>query len=196
MTVGKGTKFEGTQKLSVEVLPNHAPVVTGRFSDVVVDANQGETISLNLADYFNDEDGEALVYTVTSDASTVVSSSVSAGTLALQALTYGQTVVTVTAKDARGESAGQSFILLARDTSRIVDLYPNPVSSLLYVRPSADGSVSLSFFNQAGAQVLEESVDSKLFEPARIDVRSLPAGIYTVKAEVGGQEFSQTIVKL
>ena len=196
VTVGKGTKFETTQKVSIEVLPNHAPVITGRFSDIVVDAQQGETITLTLADYFNDEDGETLIYTATPDASTVVSAGVSAGTLTLKTLTYGQTAVKVTAKDARGESVSQSFILLARDTSRIVDLYPNPMSDNLYVRPSTDGSVSLTFFNQAGAQVREEKVDAKLFEPSRIDVRALPAGIYTVKAEVGGQEFSQTLVKL
>lgn len=196
VTVGKGTKFEATQKVAVEVLANHAPVVTGRFEDIVVDAQQNQEITLNLADYFNDEDGETLAYATAIDASTVASASVSAGTLTLKTLTYGQTSVKVTAKDARGESASQSFILLARDTSRPVDLYPNPMSDYLYVRPSADGSVSLSFFNQAGAQVLEQKVDSKLFEPSRIDVRSLPAGIYTVKVEVGGQDLTQTLVKL
>ena len=149
-----------------------------------------------MSDYFSDADGETLSYAVSADASNVISASVSSGVLTVKAATYGQTGVTVTAADARGESARQSFTLLARDKSRSLDIYPNPVSDYLYVRPETDGSVTLTLYNQAGATVLEEAIASTVFDPARIDVRSLPAGIYTAVAVAGGTETRQTVVKL
>lgn len=196
VTVGKGTAFENTLNVLVTVLENHAPEISARFSNLVLNAEQGETVSFTLSDYFSDEDGENLTYAVSADAGNVISASVSAGVLSVKAATYGQTGVTVTASDARGASAKQNFALLARDTSRSVDIYPNPVSDYLYVRPAQDGSVSLTLYNQAGSKALEETVSSTLFDPARLDVRSLPAGIYTVIATCGDTETRQTVVKL
>lgn len=196
VTVGKGTAFENKLSVLVTIQENHAPEVSSRFGDLVLNAEQGETVTFQLDEYFSDADGETLTYAVSADAGNVISASVSAGTLSVKAATYGQTGVTVTATDARGASARQSFALLARDTSRSVDIYPNPVSDYLYVRPAQDGSVALTIYNQAGAKALEETVSSALFDPARLDVRALPAGIYTVIAACGGTETRQTVVKL
>ena len=196
LTVGKGSIFEKSMVLEVEVLENHAPKVTKTFEDIVLDAETGESATIDLKDYFTDEDGETLVYTPEVEVGSTASASVSAGVLSLKALTYGQTGVSVVGRDARGAEVKQSFTLLARDASRVLDLYPNPVSNILNVRPAHDATVSLSFYNQAGAKVLDKSVEAKLFTPAKLDLKELAAGVYTVKASYDGESCTMTIVKI
>lgn len=196
LTVGKGSMFETSMVLEVEVLENHAPKATKAFENLVLDAETGESTTFALKDYFADEDGETLEYTPEVEAGSTASATVSAGVLTVKALTYGQTGVSVTGRDARGAEVKQSFTLLARDSSRVLDLYPNPVSSVLNVRPAHDATVSLSFYNQAGAKVLEKNVEAKLFSPAKLDLKGLAAGVYTVKASYDGESCTTTIVKI
>lgn len=196
VTVGRGTMFEKSLDLTVEVLENHAPKTKAVFSDTVLDAETGESIDFNLGDYFSDEDGETLSFTAETTSGGTASAGVSAGVLTVKAQTYGQAGITVTGRDARGESVKQAFTLLARDTSKAVDLYPNPVNNLLYVRPEHDAQVGVAFYDRAGAKVLDQTVESKLFNPAKVDVKGLPAGVYTVKVTLDGKESSMTIVKI
>lgn len=196
VTVGDGTQFEAVLEIEVEVLENHAPEAVRGFDNLVLDAATAEPAVFDLTQYFSDADGENLNYKVEFDAASVASSQVSAGSLTLKPSTYGQTNVTVVASDARGASARAGFVLLARDLSKPLDLYPNPVSDYLYVRPESEAEVQVAFYNQAGACVLNESLPSTLFNPARLNVRDLPAGSYTVVAAFGGKEVRQTIVKL
>ena len=196
LTVGKGTMFEKSMDLVVEVLENHAPVVLKSFDNLVLDAETSESVTFNLMDYFSDADGETLAFTPEVETGSTASATVSSGVLTVKALTYGQTGVSVTGSDARGASVKQSFTLLARDASRVIDLYPNPVSNMLYVRPAHGAAVDLVFYNQAGAKVLEKTVEAKLFSPAKLDVKGLAAGIYTVKANFDSESVTMTIVKI
>ena len=196
LTVGKGTMFEKKMEFEITVLENHAPKTLKVFDNLVLDAKTSESVTFDLKDYFTDEDGETLVFTPEVEAGSTASATVSAGVLTVKALTYGQTVISVTGKDARGATAGQSFNLLARDASRVLDLYPNPVSNFLYVRPAHDASVSLAFYNQAGAKVLDKTVEARLFSPAKLDLKGLAAGVYTVKASYDGESLTVTIVKI
>lgn len=196
VVVGQGTKFEKSLDFVVEVLENHAPKAVKTFDNLVLDAESSESVSFDLKEYFTDEDGENLVFTSEVETGSTASATVSAGVLTVKALTYGQTGVSVSGTDARGTSVKQSFTLLARDASRPIDLYPNPVSTFLFVRPAHDASVSLSFYNQAGAKVLDKVVEARLFSPAKLDVKGLAAGVYTVKASYDGETYTMTIVKI
>ena len=194
--VGKGTQFQNQLQLEITILPNSAPEAVSCLKDQVMDAEHNETATFSLSDFFRDADGEDLTYKTEVGTGSIASATVSAGVLSIKALTYGQTGITVTATDAWGESAKMSFLLLARDLSRDVDLYPNPVSDYLTVRPSSDGTVSLTFYNQIGTKTLETEVSSKLFTPEKLDVSALPAGVYTVILLFEGRESRSTIVKL
>ena len=198
VVVGKGSHFEARLDIPVTILPNHAPVVAKKFESLVLDAETKETVQLNLSEYFTDEDGETLSYQTEVSSGNVVTASVSGGVLTVKTQTYGQGGVVVTATDARGESVKQSFSLLARDASRAADLYPNPMSDNLYVRPASQNQVSVrvTLCNQAGAQVLEQTVNASLLQPATISVRSLPSGVYTVSLTMGTEHYKTTLVKL
>lgn len=182
-----------TQAFSYTILANHAPQVAGSIGDQHF-SSLSDQKSFRLSDYFSDADGEALSYTVSSSStSIIVNSSVSDdGTLTVQAHSFGSAALTVTAADARGESASLSFRVLVRDSSRPYDLYPNPVKDVLWLRSGEAKSVDLTVSNKAGAVVYEQSgLALDPFEPTAIDLKAQPGGVYYVR--IGEDRY--TIVK-
>ena len=182
-----------TQAFSYTILANHAPQVAGSIGDQHF-SSLSDQKSFRLSDYFSDADGEALSYTVSSSStSIIVNSSVSEdGTLTVQAHSFGSAALTVTAADARGESASLSFRVLVRDSSRPYDLYPNPVKDVLWLRSGEAKTVDLSVSNKAGAVVYEQSgLALDPFEPTAIDLKAQPGGVYYVR--IGEDRY--TIVK-
>ncbi len=181
------------QSFSYTILTNHAPQVARSIGDQYF-SSLSDQKSFTLSDYFSDEDGETLCYTVSSSStSIIVNSTVSdEGTLTVQAHSTGSATLTVTASDARGESASLSFRVLVRDGSRPYDLYPNPVKDVLWLRSGEVKSVDLTISNKAGAVVYEQSgLALDPFEPTAIDFKAQPGGVYYVR--IGEDRY--TIVK-
>ena len=194
--VGKGTPFEASLDITFTIEPNHAPIVIKALENQVLDAETGETRTIDLTQYFSDPDGETLSYVTEVETGSTASASVSANTLSVKALTYGQTAVKVTVSDAHGETVKGSFSVLNRNTALPVDLYPNPVTDFLVVRPVQDGSVTVQFINQAGSKVLEQSFQAGLYQPFRLDVSKLSSGLYTVVVNGNNLNYRTAIMKL
>lgn len=194
--VGKGTPFEASLNLEFTIEPNHAPKLVKSLENQVLDAETNETRTLDLTQYFTDPDGEVLSYVTQVETGSTASATVSNNTLTIKALTYGQTAVAVTAMDAHGETVKSSFSLLNRNTSLPVDLYPNPVTDYMTVRPTQDGTFLIQFYNQAGSKVLEESIQAGLYQPYRLNVSSLASGLYTVVVDGNGINYRAAIMKL
>ena len=116
-------------------------------------------------------------------------------TLTLNPAGYGQTEVTVTAYDARKASCTTSFLLLARNTYQALDVYPNPVRETLYVRPDSDYSITATLYSRSGAKLLSQDTKAGPFRPLQMDVRSLPAGTYTLMVDYGDIHEARNIVK-
>lgn len=78
-------------------------------------------------------------------------------------------------------------------------LVPNPTSGLLKLQyvSSAVGSVQISVYNLMGEQVLvsQEATQPIGQHSIALDLTGHPAGIYLVKMEIGGQTFTQKIMK-
>ena len=181
-----------TQAFSYTILPNGAPQAKGGFDDLLFNST-GEEKTFNLSDFFTDPDGETLEYTVeSSSTSIIVNATVADGVLAVKSNSYGSATLTVTAKDARGESASHAFRVLVRDNSRPYDLYPNPVKDFLYIRSGEAKTVDLSISNKAGAVVFsQDGAALDPFAPTAIDLKDQPGGVYYVR--IGSDRY--TIVK-
>lgn len=193
--LGDGTPFAESYSFKVKVLENQTPVVTSKVDNQVIDASEAGGVSIDISSCFNDPDGESLTFT-SAESAGVVTASFSSGTLTLKPVAYGESSITITATDARGAAAKLSFMVLVRDTSRDVDIYPNPVSDRLYIRPSTAGSVSIVLTGQNGAVVFEETVNADVFSPATVNVRSLSTGLYKAKVTFGDKSMEQTVMKL
>ena len=85
---------------------NQAPTAVGSIPAQTVTA--GEIVTVELASYFTDPDGDALTYAATTSAPAVASPTVSGATLTIAGVSDGSATVTVTASDPGGLTATQN----------------------------------------------------------------------------------------
>ena len=88
-------------------VPNQTPVAMGTVTAQTVYV--GETAQVDMATYFTDPDGDALIYTATSSNAATATVAVSGSLVTVTATAQGVVTVTVTATDPGGLSAQQSF---------------------------------------------------------------------------------------
>ena len=189
--VGSAARYD----FSFTILPNHAPQLVRRLEDQIVNAASAASFSIDLSEHFTDPDGETPVYSGTVSDGDIVSGTLSGSLLTLTPKGYGLAVIRLTAKDARGESCTASFQLLARNTYQELDVYPNPVTDYLNVRPATDCETAIALYNRAGAKVFGANASAGPFRPYTIDVRHLAPGTYTLQVDFGGKQQTQNIVK-
>ena len=86
---------------------NRAPEAVGSIPDQTM--TEGDTVSLDVEDYFSDPDGDDLTYSVDSSRPSVATGSMSGSTLTVVAVAAGTATMTVTATDTGDLSATQTF---------------------------------------------------------------------------------------
>lgn len=87
--------------------PNRAPVAEGMIANRVI--HVGSTDSLDVSSYFSDPDGDSLSYTATTSRRIRVTVAVHGSTIALTAVSLGNSAITITARDPDGLRASQRF---------------------------------------------------------------------------------------
>ena len=117
MTAVDPSGLSATQSVGVTVeTPNRAPVPAGSIPAQSVTA--GQTVRLDVASYFSDPDGNALVYDAATSAPGVASVSMSGSSLAIVGVSAGTATVNVTATDPDGLSAAQGFDVTVQRPNR------------------------------------------------------------------------------
>ena len=184
-----------TKTVPFTILENHAPVLTAPIDDQIVNAASSGFTSVDLSAHFRDPDGETLSYSVTVSQEGILITRLSGQNLSLGAVDYGQVEVTIAALDARGARCQTTFRLLARDAFQQLDVYPNPVTGFLYVRPATDTPSTATLYSRSGAKVCSVSQEAGPFQPMCLDLRDCAPGIYTLDVEFGGKRQVKNIVK-
>ena len=87
--------------------PNREPRPVGTIRARPVRA--GASISLDVAQYFDDPDEDALTYTATSSAPSIATASAAGSAVTVSGVAAGGATITVTARDPDGLTAAQSF---------------------------------------------------------------------------------------
>ncbi|MXW18544.1 MAG: leucine-rich repeat protein [Gemmatimonadetes bacterium] len=106
VTAFDGDGLSAQQSFAVHVR-NRPPTPTGSIDDVELLA--GESIEINAAGYFDDPDGDQLTYSAQTSDEDIATVTVSGATITVVGTGDGIAEVTVTATDAGGLSAQQSF---------------------------------------------------------------------------------------
>ena len=88
-------------------VPNRAPVLSGSIPAQTIAV--GDTGTVNVASYFSDPDGDALIYTAANSNTATASVSVSGSVVTVTATARGVATITVTAQDPGGLSAQSTF---------------------------------------------------------------------------------------
>ncbi len=108
----RASRIGSTSRWRIDAVPggggtNRSPRPSGSIPAQTLTVG-GSAVSVNVARYFTDPDGDTLTYTARSSRTAVVTASVSGGTVTLAAVAAGTATVTVTARDPDGETATQS----------------------------------------------------------------------------------------
>ncbi|MXX69856.1 MAG: hypothetical protein F4Y74_12975 [Gemmatimonadales bacterium] len=101
-------------------VPNRAPVAVGAIPEVRLAA--ADTTRVDVSAYFVDPDGEALSYGVASSDSGVAAVAARGDTIDVIGVAPGTAIVTVTARDAGGLAAENSFTARVRASGRGFDI--------------------------------------------------------------------------
>ncbi len=105
-----GLSASGSYEVRVETIPE--PV--GSIADVTLQVG-GESMTMSIAQYFEDDDGDALTYAVSASGS-AATASIAGADLTLAPHTRGSSGITITASDPKGRSATQSFTANVSDS--------------------------------------------------------------------------------
>ncbi len=179
--------------LEYTILPNHAPVVTQAQENLVLNR---EAILLEAA--FRDPDGETLSLEVLSAHPDILQVSQEGSTgVRLSPVGSGVTTVTVTASDALGETAGYTFLVAVRLSSKTLEVYPVPASTVVYFWPDllTPQPLSVTLYSATGSRVKAVQLQGSIFFPAPMDISALAPGRYTAVVVYGSATLRETVVK-
>lgn len=187
----------------VVVHVNRAPMSANTVETVKV-IKGGTSNVIDLDDYFTDPDGDELMYNIALSETGIATVFTSTTNVIFAGEEVGTVTATVTAMDANGASAVQTFIVEVTENSGIenvsigadVDVYPNPVAETLHVACDIDSKdVTYSIYGGNGALVYSETSPAMRGGVKRIDVSGLTAGIYVLKVTADGCMATYPIVK-
>ena len=131
--------LSASQSVNVTVqTPNRPPAPVGTIPAQTVQA--GQTLTLDVAGYFSDPDGDALGYAATTSAAGVVSVSISGSSLTIVGVAQGTATVNVAATDPGGLSASQGIGVTVTRPNRA---------------PTASGSIPAQSLNPGGTETLD-----------------------------------------
>lgn len=178
------------------VAENIAPELIQEVAGVAFNSSQDATITLDMNEYFSDADGEPLSLSAVTAVNGIVNMAVRENRINITPMSYGTTAATVTGTDAMGESVSTTFNIVVRDGTQPIDIYPNPVTDTLYIRAGSDSQGHVRITSTNGSTVFDEDISVSIFDPAAIDMSSLPGGMYVLTVEYEGTVIKRSIAKL
>ena len=172
------------------ILPNSIPAVSAPIEDKIVNAASTSAFVLDLDEHFSDADGEVLQYRASMAGDGNASCTINnRSQLTVTPSDYGLSTIHVEAYDARQAVGKAEFRVLARNQYRAIDIFPNPVTDWLHVRPGTDKTIDVKLYNTAGACVFESgSIQAGPFQPLDICMEEMAGGPYSLV--VNGEKFS------
>ncbi len=199
ITATNSNNISITHTFNLEVRRNNSPVYSMDVDDKFFDINDPAYV-VNLNEHFRDMDGDEISYYCSVSSGGIVGHSISEGLLELSPLSEGSTQVTLIANDGYGGETSITFnayvgISTSVDDinlSKLVQMYPNPVSALLHIKIN-NVIIRIDILDISGNRVSVPSVINSNI--AQVNVSILPKGVYLVNIVTNKNEYSEKIVK-
>ena len=188
-----------TQEFDVDV-PNRPPAAEGTISDRELTLVTSPSASFGVAPSFSDPDGDNLTYSASSDATGIVTTSMSGGTLTITAHAKGTATITVTATDPGNLSAEQEFDVDVPNRSPVAEGTMPARKLTLVTSPSASFGVSSYFSDPDGDNLTWSATSSSAsrvttsMSGSTLTITAVATGAatVTVTADDGEDDVSQS----
>ena len=148
--------LEATQTISVTV-PNRPPAPAGTIS--ARDLTAGGTVTVSVASYFSDPDGDALSYRAASSDANVATASASGAAVTITGVARGIATVTVTARDPDGLEATQGISVSVQRTNQAPTAVNTIPSQVLGVSETTSTDLA-TYFNDPDGDPLDYTVST------------------------------------
>lgn len=192
ITVSDG--FGGSAEKSIEytLAGNMSPVLKTPVPDMII--LTGEDITLNLADYIQDADDDALTFElVDSDG---VDARISGSAMIFKAEKSGISYITVSAADGLTRPLITSFRLSAHSPeATVADIYPDIVSDRLFILGISTDVFKVQIISSSGKTVYTGECTPDPFSPLNLSVSGLAPGRYTVIVSSKTGTYKKTVIK-
>lgn len=182
-------------KVNYTVLDNRPPEIINEIEDMLFSA-RGKEVLLEMDDYVYDADEEQLNYEFNLSTDKVVHLVARKNRIYVTALSYGTADVEIVASDVKGKEVVFSFKVLVKNPAEPVSVYPNPVVDFVNIGTMDMADTDITITSATGKVVYDATEKVSGFEPARIDMTGCAPGVYSVAVSFGGNEYTQTLVKL
>jgi len=176
-------------------LGNTPPVKSQDIGDVLLYIG-GENKVFDLNKYFEDADGDAMTFALTSDPENFSASFSSSGLMTLAGTQTGLESASVRATDTEGAYAEQTFRVLVKDPNNPVDLDTDVVSGSVSIGTEEEAETTVIVTNASGKKVLEETATASGFDPMTLDLSKLAPGRYGLAVSYNGKTYYKQIVKI
>ena len=157
---GNGGAVSDVFVVTVNPPANNPPVVVNPIPDVELDNGFG-THSIDIANVFNDPDGDVLTYIVSSSNTSVVVPTVSANTLTIVEVSAGSATITLTADDGNGGAISDVFVVTVNPAPNGSPVVINPISDVDLEEGFSSYNIPIAnVFNDPDGDVLSYSAVS------------------------------------
>ena len=194
ISVDDGFGGSASHSVSYYLTGNTIPIVAGAFPDKILTVGSAETV--DLADYFRDPDGDALIYDIVS-VDGPLKAQLDGSILSFTATGAGVGSIRISATDTYSTPVEDSFRFSARSSGvKIAEVYPVQVDDKLTIQGVSGGSMSVQIYNSTGRCVYSVSIKPDPYNPYIVDVSGLAPGRYTVLVSSSKGSSKTTIFKI
>ncbi len=186
-----------TMEIEYEIYENHPPKLVNEFTKMFVPITKKD-MSINLNEYFKDEDGHAIKYEVKSLNLNIVTGDVKDGSLNIDPASMGIGYIEVTAMDNFGGKTRAMIPVQVVKDGVVYVVYPIPVKDVLNVRLGNDvTSAIIEVRTSTGNRVTNQNVTVSSDEQrlVKVNVSNLTPGSYILHVKANGKDFNQAFIK-
>jgi len=188
-------EMSSSSAISFTVLSNTPPYLKKEMPNLTF-SSLGQVQTIDMSEYFGDDDGEQLKYKVSMDKPSVANFNQQDNMLYITAMSYGLASCTCTAVDNEEKTATTSFKVLVMNPDIEIELYPMPVIDVLNIRGASKMSADAKLYNTAGALVWSGTLVIDPFNPPSVDMSSMSGGVYKLVLKTDSKTIERTFVKL
>ena len=197
ITVKDIYQASATIEIPYEIYENHPPRLMKTFEKEYIPISIKD-YSINLKDYFIDDDGHDVSYMVKSLNPNIVQASISDNILHLNPLAVGISKIEITAIDSHNlrTTTTATFQIVSNDLVYIV--YPVPVTDILNIRLGniiTNAKITISTNTGRLELIKNFSINNDNERLVKLDLTGLSGGTYVLQVDANGANYKQLFIK-